>query len=206
MADVNRKQAQAGHAGQTAVPPTPATPSTATVAATVAAPPASSLKSEAELVKLMSEAMRSGDFKQVAKVAAELVKFQKTKEETELAAKQAALAKKNAIVLAAIEKALAPIIKSGELDQADGVWFTQDFGEKLAAVRLYKTQPHTSTGKSGGRVGKKFSVSSNELLGKFGEQVYKDGMSFEAAWDSNADKNWRYGIREALLKLSGTIS
>ena len=163
-------------------------------------------KTEQELMHEMQAAVKSGDYKAVAKVASELVKFQKSKEQAELEAKQKVLADKTEKVKSAIQKALAKMVESGELDQADGIWYSNDFGEKLVSCRLLKTQPRAKGTGGGGGGGKKFAVSTNELLEKFGEQEYKDGQTFKAAWESNTDKNWRYAIREALLKKSGMIS
>jgi hypothetical protein len=164
-------------------------------------------KTEAELMADMMAAVKSGDYKAVAKVASELVKFQKAKEQAELEAKQKVLAEKTIKIKAAIDKAVEKLIQSGELDAADGIWYTNDFGEKLVTCRLIKvmTKTKTTTGGGGGG-GKKFSVSTTELLEKFGSQEYKDGQTFQAAWDANTDKNWRYAIREALLKKDGLIS
>lgn len=183
---------------------TPVTPANHTPAVVLAA---EKPKTEAELMTEMQAAVKSGDYKQVAKVASELVKFQKTKEAAELDAKQKRLAAKTETVKAAILKALQPLIDRKELDDADGIWFVQDFGEKLVTVRLMKTAAKASGGGGhGGGGGKKFDVGTEELLTKFGGQEYKEGQTFQAAWDANTDKNWRYGIRTALLKLNGTIA
>lgn len=165
---------------------------------------------EEELKAKMDEALKSGDFKLVAKVASELVKFQKAREQAELEAKQKVLQEQNAKVMTAIQKALKPIYEAGELDRADGVWFGWEFGAVAEKginpyCRLIKTAPRKGGGGGGG--GKKIAVSSTDLLVKYGDTAYKDtGMTFQQAWDSNPDKNWRYAIREALLKADGLIS
>ncbi len=162
-------------------------------------------KDEAALMQEMNQAVASGDYKAVAKVAQELVKFQKAKEQAELEARQAVLAEKTETVKSVIQKALAKLVESGELDEADGIWYSNDFGEKLVTCRLMKTAAR-KTGGGGGGGGKKFSVSTSELLEKFGSEEYKDGMSYQQAWESNTDKNWRYAIRESLLKKAGVVS
>ena len=180
----------------------PVAPVTPTAPVAVEAKP----PSEAELMAQMNAAVKSGDYKAVAKVAQELVKFQKSKEAAELEAKQAVLAKFTEQVKLAIEKAIKPFIDSRQLDLADGVWFAQDFGEKLTTCKLMKSQAKAArTGGTGGG-GKKFSVSTSELLDKFGDAEYKEGQTFKAAWEANTDKNWRYAIREALLKKNGNIT
>jgi hypothetical protein len=163
-------------------------------------------KTETELMADMQKAVKSGDYKMVAKVASELVKFQKEKEQRELEAKQKVLADKTIKVKAKLDKAVEAMIATGELDQADGIWYANDFGEKLVSCRLIKTAPRAAGKTGGGGGGKKFSVSTTELLEKFGKDEYKDGQTFQAAWDANTDKNWRYAIREALLKKNGNIS
>lgn len=161
-------------------------------------------KTEEQLMTEMNEAVASGDFKAVAKVAQELVKVQKAKEQAEHEAKVKALEAVTDKVKTAIEKSVSKMVEAGELDQADGIWFNWDFGEKLVTCRLMKTATRKSGGGGGG--GKKFSISTAEMLEKFGSEEYKDGMTYQAAWDSNTDKNWRYAIRESLLKKSGMIS
>lgn len=163
-------------------------------------------KSEAELMQDMNKAVASGDYKAVAKVAQELVKFQKSKEAAELAAKLKVLEEKTDTVKSVISKALAKLVESGELDAADGIWYANDFGEKLVTCRLVKTAARKASTGTGGGGGKKYSISTKELLEKFGNDEYKDGLSFQSAWDSNDDKNYRYGIRETLLKRNGDIS
>ncbi|MBU2051349.1 MAG: hypothetical protein KKH61_20570 [Gammaproteobacteria bacterium] len=164
-------------------------------------------KTEVQLMADMQAAVKSGDYKMVAKVASELVKFQKAKEQADMDAKLQALKLIEESVKTAIVKALQPIIDSKKLDAADGVWFGMDFGEKLTTLRLMKSSPKAKgTGGGGGGAGKKFSVSTTELLEKFGSTEYKDGQTYQAAYDSNTDKNWRYAIRESLLKKNGNIT
>ena len=165
-------------------------------------------KTEQQLMEEMNVAVKSGDYKLVAKVAQELVKFQKTKEAAELAEKMGRLEVLTTKVREHIAKALAKMVNDGELDEADGIWYGNDFGSKDINCRLMKvTAKTTTTGKTGGNGGgKKFNVGTTELLEKFGSDVYKDGVTFQVAWESNVDKNWRYAIREALLKKAGVTS
>jgi len=162
-------------------------------------------KTEPELMAEMDAAVKSGDYKAVAKVAQALVKFQKEKEDAERQVIEKARTERTERVKAAIGKVLQPMVDKGELDEDDGIWYQWDFGEKLVACRLTKSAPRKSSGGGGGG-GKKFSVSTNDLLAQFGDEEYKDGMTFRQAHDSNTDKNWRYAIREALLKKGGYIS
>lgn len=165
---------------------------------------------EAELMASMDKAIKSGDYKAVAKVATEIAKVQKTKEQAEVEAKQKALAGLTEKVKAVIEKAVKPMVDAGELDQADGIWYTYDFAEKLTACRLMKSQPKARASTGGGGGGKKFDVATtpgSDLFEKFkGEQYKETGMTVQQAWDSDADKNKRYAIRQWLLKKGGVIS
>lgn len=161
---------------------------------------------EADLMKQLDIAMKSGDFKAVAKVASAVDKLRKSQEQTEREAKEAVLATITEKVKSIIAKALKPIVDAGELDQADGIWYSNDFGEKLVTCRLVKTAPRKAgTGGGQGGAGKKFSVTTNDLLAKFGTQEHKDGISFNQAYESNTDGNFRYAIRQKLLKLGGYI-
>lgn len=163
-------------------------------------------KTEQELMAEMNSAVASGDYKAVAKVAQELVKAQKTKEAAELAAKAAVLDAKVNTVKDIIMKSLTKIVEAGDLDMADGVFFNWDFGDKEPLCRLTKAAARKAGGGGGGGAGKKFSISTLALLETYGAEEYKDGMTYQAAWDSNSDKNWRYAIRESLLKKGGYIS
>lgn len=162
------------------------------------------LMTEAELKAQMDKAYKAGDWKQIARVAGEIAKFEKDKEAREHAAVLKALEAVTEEVKKAIDKALRPLIDAKKLDKADGIWYANDFGEKLATCRLTKSAPRkASTDGKGG--GKKFDVSTDDLLAKFGGEVYKDGVTFKAAFEKDTDKNKRYAIREALLKKGGYI-
>lgn len=160
---------------------------------------------EAELMAQLETAMKSGDFKAVAKVASAVDKLRKSQEQVEREAKEAVLATITEKVKITIAKALKPMVDGGELDQADGIWYSNDFGEKLVTCRLVKSAPRKTGGTGGGGAGKKFSVTTNDLLAKFGTQEHKDGISFNQAYESNTDGNFRYAIRQKLLKLGGYI-
>lgn len=165
------------------------------------------VKTEAELMTELQSALKSGDFKVVAKVSTEIAKVQKAKEATELEAKQKLLADLSLKVKGIIDKAISRMIEAGELDAADGIWYVKDFGEKLVTCRLMKSQIKTRT--TGGGTGKRFNFNSVEAVtvGKYASEPYKDtGKTFKEAWESNTDKNWRYAIRQEVLKKEGLIS
>ena len=164
---------------------------------------------EQELLVQLQAALDGKQFKDVAKVSAQLVKFQNARESAELTAKQAELAKITEAVKSRIAKAIQPMYDKGELDKADGVWFTWDFGEKLFTCRLVKSQAKAKgERKSGGGGGKKYpgTAPGSELWERHKNDAYKEsGMTVEAAHNSNTDKNWRYAVHQFILKAEGLI-
>jgi len=158
-----------------------------------------------QLMAELQSALSSGDFKAVAAVSRRIDTMTKAAEKAELTAKQAVLESVKEIVQTAYLEAITPFIDDGSLDAAEGVWISHDFGEQAPTVRLTRTATRTArTG--GGGTGKKFDISTDDMLAKHGEEPYKDtGMTVRQAYDSNTDKNWRYAIRTKLLKLEGII-
>ncbi len=157
---------------------------------------------EDELMAELKKALDSKDFKAVAAASRKLDSAVKTKEKAELEVKRAALDAITDEVKGAISKAVKALVDSGKLDAADGIWYSYDFGEQAPTVRLMKSAPRaTRTGGGGG--GKKFDVSTDEMLGRHGSEQYKDGITFQQAYESSTDKNSRYAIRMKLLKLEG---
>jgi len=160
---------------------------------------------EAELMAELESALKSKDFKAVAAASRKLDQAVKVKEKAELEVKRAALDAMTGKVKDAITKAVKPLVDSGDLDAADGVWYSYDFGEAAPVVRLMKTAPRAARSGGGGGVGKKFDISTDDMLTRHGQEEYKDGLTFQQAYESSTDKNWRYAIRQKLLKLEGVI-
>ena len=158
---------------------------------------------EEELMAELETALKSKDFKAVAAASRKIDGIQKAKEKAELDAKRAALEAIGEKVKAAISKAVKPLVESGDLDAADGIWYSYDFGEQAPVVRLMKTQPRAV--RAGGGGGKRFDVSTDEMLSRHGAEEYKDGLTFQQAYESSTDKNWRYAIRQKLLKKEGIL-
>lgn len=176
------------------IPQEPTTPET------VAVP------TEDELKAKLDTALKSGDFKAIGKVAGEIAKLVKTHETAELEVKTAKGKGVNEKVKSAIMKAINPIINAGELDDFDGIWFSLDFGDKSESCRITKGITRKASGGTGGGGGKKFDVTTSALLEQFGNEEYKDGITFNAAHESSTDGNYRYNIRQKLLKKGGYIS
>lgn len=157
-----------------------------------------------ELMAKLQTALNAGDYKAVAQVSRQIDQRERQAEKAELEAKRAALEGMAESVKHSIMSVVAPLVESGELDKADGIWFAYDFGDTDATVRLTKSASRTP--RAGGGTGKKFDISTDDMLSKHGEESYKDtGMTIRQAYDSNTDKNWRYAIRQALLKKEGII-
>ena len=156
-----------------------------------------------ELMTELQTALSKGDFKAVATVSRKIDTMTKAAEKAEQDAKRAALDKVIEAVKSAIVKAIKPLIDSKQLDAADGIWFSYDFGEQAPAVRLTKTAARAA--RTGGGTGKKFDVSTDSMLAKHGTEKFNDELTFQQAYEQNTDKNWRYAIRTKLLKLEGII-
>lgn len=159
---------------------------------------------EEQLMDELNVALKSKDFKAVAAASRKLDSAVKSKEKVELDAKRAALDSMIEEVKAAISKAVKPLVESGKLDAADGIWYSFDFGEQAPTVRLMKSQPKAARSGGGGG-GKKFDVSTDDMLARHGQEEYKDSMTYQQAYESSADKNWRYAIRSKLLKIEGIV-
>lgn len=172
------------------------------VEATAAATPE---PTEEQLMAELEAALKSKDFKAVAAASRKLDSAVKAKEKAELDVKRAALDSMIDKVKASIQKAVKPLVDSGELDAAEGIWYSFDFGEQAPVVRLMKTQPRAARagGSTGG--GKKFDISTDDMLARHGQEEYKPGMTFAQAYESSTDKNWRYAIRQKLLKIEQVI-
>lgn len=153
---------------------------------------------EAELIA----AVDGRNFKEVRRLSGEMAKTEAEAEKKAVEDKKAALSKVTDKVKKAIDKVVQGLIEAKELDAADGVWYSNDFGEQLTTCRLLKSQPKARSGGSGG-AGKKFSITTTELLSKHGDKVMDSdtGVTFNEAFASNTDGNARYTIRTKLLKL-----
>ena len=161
--------------------------------------------SEKSLIADIKAAIEAGNYKLVGLKSQELVKFQRTQEQVEQEAKQAALLAITTEVKVAIDAAVKRLVDAKKLDLADGVWYSADFGDKSTSCRLLKVAPKAIRTGSGGK-GKKFSIGTDDMLKKHGHIEYKDGQTFQQAYDADQDKNKRYAIREALLKVEGLIT
>ena len=158
-----------------------------------------------QLMAQMQDAISANDFKAVSQISRKIDTRNRAVEKTALDEKRAREGTVAKAILEIYLKAIQSTIDTGELDSFDGIWITHDFGEQQPTCRLMKTATKTRSSGNGG-TGKKFDITTEEMLNKHGEEPYKDsGMTIRKAYDSNTDKNWRYAIRMKLLKLEGIL-
>lgn len=160
--------------------------------------------SEEQLQAKLVEAAKTGDVKAAVNLAGQLGKLQKANAQAEQDAKLKALETVTDKVKTTIQRALKPLVDNKELDLADGIWYTQDFGEKLITCKLMKSATKARKSSNGGK-GKVFDITTTELLDKYGDEEYKEGQTFNQAHESITEKNARFRIREKLLKRHGLI-
>jgi len=162
--------------------------------------------SQEQLKSQLQQALAENDWKAVTKISRQIDQIAKQQEKVELDAKRQALVAVENLVKESIMRVITPLYDAGELDKADGIWLSWDFGEQVPTVRL--TFRATRTPKAGGGgTGKKFDVSTDSLLEKYGGEIFdsETGQTFREAYNSNTDKNFRYGLRTKLLKKDGII-
>lgn len=174
-------------------------------AKTVAPAATAVVLTEAELMAELEKALASKDFKAVATASRKLDTAVKAVEKAALDAKRAILDKTTDKVKALyIKHIYAPMHDKGELDAGDGIWISHDFGDEAPTVRMLKTQPKAKGSGKGG-TGKKFDISTDDMLARHGQEEYKDGETFQQAHEKSTDKNWRFAIRKKLLQKEGLI-
>ncbi len=161
------------------------------------------VKTQEELQVEIKSAVDAGDWAQVKRISGEIAKLVKSEEKTERDAKLAAVAELTETVKSEFEKLVTKLLdKYGDMVSCDGVWFSKDFGDQSSSCRLLKSQPKARTG-GGGGAGKKFSVTTKELLDRYGDQPNGEtGVSLKDAYEATTDGNKRYNIRVKLLKLA----
>ena len=155
--------------------------------------------SHGELEKAFQDAAKKGDYKLVRELAKKLEESEKAQATAERDIKLKALADTTLKVKQAIDKVVQKFVDAKDLDIADGVWYSYDFGEELTTCRLMKSAPRKAgTGSSTGSYISRPEKSS-ELLAKVGsnvmfkeatavtidkvEQTMKAGTTFRQAYD-----------------------
>ena len=176
---------------------------------------------EEQIKAQMTEAVASGDWGTVKKLAAELDKLAKAEAARAKAELQSKLEQLSTKVKEIIGKALTKLIDSGELDGADGIWYARDFNAgDLVEVRLLKKKASTGEGGSAGK--SSYIVDprkSADMLNVIGEQVMfaedtvvtidkqehtmPAGTTLKQAYDYSTNGGWRNRVRMAILKAMG---
>jgi hypothetical protein len=192
--------------------------------ATTPAPPVYTPTDEQK--SALSKAISENDYKTVQKISKEIAAKQSESDKAKNDAKKKEDEQKKAALAGATEGmknriiALVDAASNPELstyipgmEKADVVVFKWDLKDPQNTIecRLFKgsTTPKVSTGehKGGGGAVKKYNIPSEELLKKYGTNIYDEESSetFQQAWDKTTDGNKRYQIRVKLLKLEGLI-
>ena len=188
-------------------------------------------RTEATIQTELDIAYKAGKWADVGKLAKELAGFAAAKAVAELAKRQAALVATTLTVKGLIAEVVAflsagtPPSKDAtgafvgklrkltglELEGADGVWYSRDFGTTLEDCRLLASTPEAkATGGGGGGSGKRFPDYKNvDMLAKHGDTPsdlpWAKDMSLKQAFESTTDGNKRFAVREKLLKLEEVI-
>ncbi len=164
---------------------------------------------EAQLELAIGKAMADKDLKLVISLARDLDKLTKANASAKQEEKLAALIDITTKVRKAVEKLIDGLVAGKELDLADGLWITWDFEAVREvginpSVRLVKTTKTRKSSGTGG--GQRFSIGWKDLLEKHGGSPYKDsGLTCQQKWDESSEKNSRYQVRMAMLKLDGQV-
>jgi len=159
------------------------------------------VKTKDQLLAELRTAMDAGDMKTVSRIAKSIAEFDAVAAKAEKDAKLEALKGITIAVKEAIDKVVQKFYDKGDLDVAEGVWYSQDFGENLTTCKLIKRQ---STGGGGGThagKGRNFA-STAELLKEHGEEAANDeGQTWNELYEAaKGDGNKVYQVRMRLAK------
>ena len=96
------------------------------------------------------------------------------------------------------------------LNACDGIWYVRDFGEQLSSCRLVKQAPKVKGEGKAPSAGKKFGISTEELLKLYGsEKPEGSELTYQQIFDKAVGENSgneRYSkVRKPLLKLHGLV-
>lgn len=158
-----------------------------------------------ELMAKLQDAITASDFKQVAKISKEIAAAQAEQEKTE----KERTATERVTLVEAIRKDFKAFLKQYKdpigAVYGDGLWcaWNPDNQENPLEVRITKKSVRAGGGVGGG--GKKFSITTEELLSKHGSAEYKEGVTCQEAYDSDTAGNARYKVRVKMLKHEGLM-
>lgn len=167
---------------------------------------------KAQLLADLQSALDKGEFNEVAKVSREIAKVEAEARRAEVEALQEMLAETTEKVRGILDKAVAKMKDAGDLEGADGVWYSNDFsGTDVSGIKLLKLAPRKTGKGTQGDTTRKFSIKTEELLAQFGGEIIPEGgklsayagQTYQQAYDASTEGNHRYQVRTALLKLGG---
>jgi len=183
----------------------------------------------AEIVDVeFKAAVDAKDYALIAKLSREMAKLQADAEKAKREQALAGRAELTDKVKAKVDAFMQKLIDSKVLDGCEGIWYANDFGSTETSLRLFADErpkrKSSGTGTSTGS-GKKFSVTTKELLEKHGNEVVGESAGKELSytvngvaiswtvdttWNEMSQKstngNWQYyKVRVPLLKLEGLL-
>jgi hypothetical protein len=173
-------------------------------------------------------AVDAKDYALIAKLSKEMGKLQADAEKAKREQALAGRAELTGKIKAKIDAFMQKLVDSKALDGCDGIWYTNDFGSTETSLRLFADEKpkrkSSGTGASTGS-GKKFSITTKELLEKHGNEAVGESAGKDLAytvngvtiswnadttWNEMSQKstngNWQYfKVRIPLLKLESLL-
>ena len=149
------------------------------------------------LEKELAAATAKGDYATVAKIAKQIDKLKSSGKSSAEKQRLAELEKIAAEIATAVKPLLDKYMdKIGQLN-GDGVFITADGA--TVEVKCVKGKRSSS-----GAPAQKLPITTAELLKKYGNEKFDDTMTYQQAWDSNTNGNFRYyQIRIPLARKDG---
>jgi hypothetical protein len=165
-----------------------------------------------QLQEQLKSAMASGNMPEVIRLSQVVTKATKGASSVELEAKKGQITDLGEKIKLAFQSSI--------IDKF-GMDIVALVGEKKAIIKLdwdYEGQTPTckivkgiagtrKAGAKGGGNPQKFAMSSDDLIAKHGDAPFKKdeagntSQTMKQAWDATTDKNARYAIRQAMIKL-----
>lgn len=176
-----------------------------------------------ELEVKLQEAAKAGDYKAIRTIARSLEVLEKAEVTAKKDALQKVLAELTSKVKGKLDAVVNKMKDAGDLDGADGVWYSHDFGSTDTSCRLTAKAARKAGSGSGSGNGSYVShpAKTADLLAQVGEnvmfaedtvvtidkqsQTMPAGATFKFAYDFSNNGGWRNRCRMALLKEAGLV-
>lgn len=154
---------------------------------------------ETELKARLDQAIAAGNYSDIAKYSKALDKLRAEQQEQAKHEEQEYEHNTCQHITSIITKALASIIESGKLDNAQGVWFNWDFNKDKPSTLLHKQIARPKT-----RIIRHPGIRTVDLIRQYGHLECEDGVTYSERYFANPDNNFRQlHIRSKLLKVAG---